>query len=93
MEFIVEIPSSISKVAVENAPREFEITPNTLANIDPNIMAIIPPFKITGRLHRSKVIILLPLSFHQNLQAYIIILIPLVFNWNAIHRRTDCRKL
>jgi len=50
LEFIVEVPAPRGTDAV---PASFEITPESLENVSQSVLATIPRFKISGRLHRS----------------------------------------
>lgn len=50
LEFIVEVPS---EKTTDAAPATFDITPESLENVAASVLATIPRFSITGRLHRS----------------------------------------
>ena len=49
-EFIVEVPTVAT---LDHSPATFDITPESLENVNASILAQIPKFKITGKLHRS----------------------------------------
>lgn len=59
-EFLVEIPSSVT--AADAQPVEFNISPDSLENVSQQVISSIPKFKITGKLHKSKCAINLPLT-------------------------------
>lgn len=61
MEFIVEIPTG-SKGITPATSAEFNISKETLENVTAYDMAQIPPFKITGNLHKSAWSISLPFT-------------------------------
>jgi len=50
IEFIVEVPTAKTG---EPAPATFDITPESLENVSASVLATIPRFRVTGRLHRS----------------------------------------
>jgi hypothetical protein len=50
IEFIVEVPTA--KTA-DSTPAQFDISPDSLENVSASVLANIPKFKVTGRLHRS----------------------------------------
>lgn len=53
LEFIVEVPTPPAKAAAEQPPTQFDISPDSLENVSAAVLASIPKFKVTGRLHRS----------------------------------------
>jgi hypothetical protein len=59
MEFIVEVPSGRIQ---DSPPVTFEVTPETLENINRQELAEIPKFKVSGKLHRSQFPITLPFT-------------------------------
>jgi Vacuolar protein sorting-associated protein 26 len=52
VEFLVEIPNSRA-VDATPAVAPFDISPDNLENVSKAILATIPKFKVTGKLHRS----------------------------------------
>lgn len=60
-EFLVELPSAGIAV-VDPLPVPFNISPDTLENVSAQVIATIPKFKITGKLHKSKCPITQPLT-------------------------------
>lgn len=50
LEFIVEVPTTKS---ADPTPAPFDISPESLENVNPTVLATIPRFKVTGRLHKS----------------------------------------
>ncbi len=50
MEFIVEVPTGKSS---DPSPASFDITPESLENVNSSVVSTIPRFQITGRLHKS----------------------------------------
>lgn len=61
MEFIVEIPTG-SKGIAPSSNAEFNISKETLENVSAYDLDQIPPFKITGNLHKSAWSISLPFT-------------------------------
>ena len=59
-EFLVEVPSTIA--ATDPLPVPFNISPDSLENVSATVLASIPKFKITGKLHRSRCPITQPLT-------------------------------
>jgi hypothetical protein len=59
-EFLVELPSSGGPV--DPLPVPFNISPETLENVSAQVLATIPKFKISGKLHKSKCPITQPLT-------------------------------
>lgn len=59
-EFLVELPSTGGPV--DPLPVPFNISPETLENVTAQVIATIPKFKITGKLHKSKCPITQPLT-------------------------------
>lgn len=53
IEFIVEIPTPSNKIKPETTLTIFNITPDSLENISKAVLATIPQFKITGKLHKN----------------------------------------
>ena len=49
-EFIVEVPTIAT---LDHSPATFDITPESLENVNATLLAQVPKFKITGKLHRS----------------------------------------
>lgn len=60
IEFLVELPSS--NQAIEPLPVQFNISPESLENVSAQVLATIPKFQITGKLHKSKCPITQPLT-------------------------------
>lgn len=60
VEYIVEVP--VGRTTETPKPTTFDITPETLDNVDRAALAKIPRFKITGKLHRSHCPINLPFT-------------------------------
>jgi hypothetical protein len=59
-EFLIEIPQ---KVTVNDpAPISFNITPASLENVGSKVISTIPKFSVSGKLHRSKCPINLPVT-------------------------------
>jgi hypothetical protein len=52
LEFIVEVPNPPS--VVDPLPVPFNISPDSLENVNETVLATIPKFKITGKLHKSR---------------------------------------
>ena len=50
IEFIIEVPTGKVTTAI---PASFDISPESLENVSPAVLATIPRFKVSGRLHRS----------------------------------------
>ena len=59
LEFIIEVPTGKS---TEPVPATFVITPESLENVSASILATIPRFRVSGRLHRSNCPINLPFT-------------------------------
>jgi hypothetical protein len=59
MEFIVEVPNGKMP---ESPPISFEITPESLDNVNRQELGDIPRFKISGKLHRAHCPISLPFT-------------------------------
>jgi hypothetical protein len=62
MEFIVEIPTGNKGIAPPSNHTEFNISKETLENVSEYDLSQIPPFKITGNLHKSAWSISLPFT-------------------------------
>jgi hypothetical protein len=63
LEFIVEIPTGSKGLGLPPpAPMQFDISKETLENVSTYDLSQIPPFKITGNLHRSAWSIALPFT-------------------------------
>lgn len=60
MEFLVEIPNSVT--SLDPLPVQFDISPESLENVSQHVLASIPKFKISGKLHKSKCPINQPLT-------------------------------
>jgi len=50
IEFIIEVPAGKTTAPL---PAAFDITPESLENVTSSVLATIPRFKVSGRLHRS----------------------------------------
>lgn len=59
LEFFVEIPTPKS---TDPVPASFNISPESLENVDPSLLESIPKFRISGRLHRSSYPIFSPFT-------------------------------
>ena len=51
LELIVEVPTG--QIFDSPAPVTFNITPESLENINPTVFSTIPRFHVSGRLHKS----------------------------------------
>lgn len=60
LEFLVEMPSG--GAPVDPLPVAFNISPESLENVTAQVIATIPRFTITGKLHKSKCPITQPLT-------------------------------
>lgn len=60
LEFLVEMTSD--NVPTDPLPVPFNISPSSLENVSPQVLATIPNFKINGKLHKSKCPITQPLT-------------------------------
>ncbi len=60
VEFLVEIPTKLD--VKDPLPVNFQITPESLENVNSKIISSIPKFSISGRIHRSKCPINQPLT-------------------------------
>lgn len=60
LEFIVEIPTSVG--AIDPMGVLFDISPDSLDQIPAHILAQIPKFRVSGKLHKSKCAINQPLT-------------------------------
>jgi hypothetical protein len=67
LEFIVELPMPTK--ANDSEPTPFNITPESLENVNPSILSSIPKFRIQGRLHRSTYPINLPFTGEVSIEA------------------------
>lgn len=61
-EFIVEVPSPTSTISDDPVPASFNISPDTIENLDKETLAALPKFKVSGKLHRSKYPITVPFT-------------------------------
>lgn len=63
LEFLVEIPSlSTSSVESQESSISFQITPESLENVNSKILASIPKFSVSGKLYKTKCSINQPLT-------------------------------
>lgn len=53
MEYVLEIPVS-NKSGTGPTSVDFNMTPETLKNVNPKYQSVIPKFQITGKLHRDR---------------------------------------
>jgi hypothetical protein len=63
MEFIVELPNKDNKTATSQTTKlDFNISKDTLEGVSAYDLSQIPPFRITGKLHKSACPIALPFT-------------------------------
>ena len=68
LEFVVEIPKSNGK-QIEDPPKDFEFTSETVKSANPKQQAQIPPFQIVGKLHRTRFPINQPFTGELNVKS------------------------
>lgn len=62
IEFLIEIPQNNSSAAQEASPVQFNISPDSLENVSAQVLATIPKFRISGKMHKTKCPVNLPLT-------------------------------
>ncbi len=69
VEFLVQNPPPSKSPADSSNPKNFDLSPETLENVDLALLAQLPKFKVVGRLHKSTFSLNQPLTGELTIQS------------------------